>query len=429
MAKEVKQWITIKGRHIPLFEGETKADAIKRLKAGNKVKGPEPKKATVQKKEVKKEQPKTEKPKSPEEQKKAQSKERVSKALEYAKGKIDKQSYSWKETVLDAEYEHKLNPAETRQLEHLMKAYAIKKGKFTDHHDEWKKKWKEQGFDYDKAVAEKNPKKLYDSRAEHPDTLSATGHGTVKYDAKRMLPKLNPEDSYEKDSKYVEAGERLHDAFKKEQAVTDEWMKAHEALEKERDKYVDEDMLEIMSRREARFLVMDSEHPEIMELKQKSDKLFEKKQALEREMSEAQDYLDWQDKVNSRKQKAAYNPPEFKEAYGEYPGFKRDESTIPYYDERVKDGRAKVVEMSPEEYIKECAYYIFHNSTLEKTLRGRVDADLEDTLKYAQMMRQGVKFNTPYLNYTDEGQEGLHRAVAAYINGIKKMPVIIVGSR
>lgn len=31
---DVKQWITIKGRHIPIFEGESKADAIKRLKEG-----------------------------------------------------------------------------------------------------------------------------------------------------------------------------------------------------------------------------------------------------------------------------------------------------------------------------------------------------------------------------------------------------------
>lgn len=31
MAKEVKQWITVKGRHIPIFEGETIKDAVKRM--------------------------------------------------------------------------------------------------------------------------------------------------------------------------------------------------------------------------------------------------------------------------------------------------------------------------------------------------------------------------------------------------------------
>ena len=48
---DVKQWITIKGRHIPIFEGETKEDAIKRIKENTK-KGPAIKKATVKKKPV-----------------------------------------------------------------------------------------------------------------------------------------------------------------------------------------------------------------------------------------------------------------------------------------------------------------------------------------------------------------------------------------
>ena len=35
MAKEVKQWITVNGQHVPLFEGETKFDAIKRVMFNN----------------------------------------------------------------------------------------------------------------------------------------------------------------------------------------------------------------------------------------------------------------------------------------------------------------------------------------------------------------------------------------------------------
>ena len=34
MAKEVKQWITVNGQHVPLFEGESKFDAVKRLMGG-----------------------------------------------------------------------------------------------------------------------------------------------------------------------------------------------------------------------------------------------------------------------------------------------------------------------------------------------------------------------------------------------------------
>jgi len=36
MAKEIKQWITVNHIHIPIFEGESKADAVKRLKEGVK---------------------------------------------------------------------------------------------------------------------------------------------------------------------------------------------------------------------------------------------------------------------------------------------------------------------------------------------------------------------------------------------------------
>ena len=40
MAKEVKQWITVKGRHIPIFEGETAKDAIKRMADKGKTNSP-----------------------------------------------------------------------------------------------------------------------------------------------------------------------------------------------------------------------------------------------------------------------------------------------------------------------------------------------------------------------------------------------------
>ena len=31
MADEVKQWITVNGQHVPLYAGESKFDAVKRL--------------------------------------------------------------------------------------------------------------------------------------------------------------------------------------------------------------------------------------------------------------------------------------------------------------------------------------------------------------------------------------------------------------
>ena len=106
-----------------------------------------------------------------------------------------------------------------------------------------------------------------------------------------------------------------------------------------------------------------------------------------------------------------------------YKGFKVKESTTPYVDDALKSGKAFVVEMSPKRYLQECAYNIFDNATLESTLRG---TDAKSVKKYMGMMKKGVKFDTPYLNYKDQQQEGRHRAIAAYMLGYKKIPVIIM---
>lgn len=31
MAREVKQWITVNGHHVPIYEGETKEEVIKKV--------------------------------------------------------------------------------------------------------------------------------------------------------------------------------------------------------------------------------------------------------------------------------------------------------------------------------------------------------------------------------------------------------------
>ena len=43
------------------------------------------------------------------------------------------------------------------------------------------------------------------------------------------------------------------------------------------------------------------------------------------------------------------------------------------------------------------------------------------------MMADGTKFNMGYIDYNREQQEGRHRAIAARLLGIKKIPVYIRG--
>ena len=106
-----------------------------------------------------------------------------------------------------------------------------------------------------------------------------------------------------------------------------------------------------------------------------------------------------------------------------YKGFKINESTTPYVDTALKEGKAFVVEMSPMRYLQEIAYNIFDRATLESSLRGTSASSVQ---KYMNMMKKGVKFDTPYLNYRDQQQEGRHRAIAAYLLGYKRIPVIVM---
>lgn len=405
---EVKQWITIKGRHIPIMEGETKEDAIKRLKENTK-KGPEPKKTTVKKVENKQEKKpevnKEEKPKEVDKNSVEYRTQRVKDALKYAKEKIDKQSYSWKETVMDAQYEYDIPRYDVPHLERAMKLYAMKKGKFQDHYEEWDKEFRKQGVNVDTLL---NKDKKLEKVHEASDLLK----GYKGYSADKKLQETE---------KYIKDNKEQYEANKTA------WLNRQKELDAARDKYIDKDMLEILSRDEARFLVNDKEHPEIMAIKEKADKMFADMKEYEKVRDQYYDDIELLDKKQSRIERNEYGLPDFKKAVGEYVGFKTNDTGTSYYNDQLEKGNAKVVEMTPEEYIKECAYYVFENSTLEKTLRGRVGD--EDTEKYAKMMREGTKFYTPYLNYKDYAQEGLHRAVAAYMNGIKKIPVVIVGNR
>lgn len=106
---------------------------------------------------------------------------------------------------------------------------------------------------------------------------------------------------------------------------------------------------------------------------------------------------------------------------------------IPYYDDfltpkgadymlRAKGLRAKVVSMSPQEYIQRVADQVFH-SNYERQL---FSVERKNIAKYANQMKLGSKAPMPYLNLADTGQEGRHRAFAAMLAGAKEIPVLVV---
>lgn len=106
----------------------------------------------------------------------------------------------------------------------------------------------------------------------------------------------------------------------------------------------------------------------------------------------------------------------------DYKGFDMTDMGVSYYNDLMERGRGYIAEMSPREYLLRCAFQIF-DGTIESCLNGVIESNAQ---KYANKMKSGEKFHMPYLNFRDRQQEGRHRAVAAYLNGIKLIPVFII---
>ena len=115
-----------------------------------------------------------------------------------------------------------------------------------------------------------------------------------------------------------------------------------------------------------------------------------------------------------------------------YKGFTLDDTgTWIYNDFLTKEGlKAKeeddgviayIAEMTPTEYLRQSAK--LHSTTVSSEATFMDNAKCE---KYAKMMKTGTKFHLPVLDYAYNQQEGRHRAKAALMVGIDKIPVLIV---
>ena len=93
----------------------------------------------------------------------------------------------------------------------------------------------------------------------------------------------------------------------------------------------------------------------------------------------------------------------------------------PAYFLRDKGMEAKVVRMSPNQYLVKSAE--IRGVSLQHELRIVNKADVE---KYSIMMSHGIVFDLPVLDYVGRDQEGRHRVLAAKKLGIKSIPVFVV---
>lgn len=85
-------------------------------------------------------------------------------------------------------------------------------------------------------------------------------------------------------------------------------------------------------------------------------------------------------------------------------------------------GESKVVEMSPVEYLRRMAFQ-FGAGNMESLLRTASPRIVE---KIARQMRRGISFNAPNLDYRLNKAGGNVQALAALLNGYKRIPVLII---
>jgi hypothetical protein len=115
-------------------------------------------------------------------------------------------------------------------------------------------------------------------------------------------------------------------------------------------------------------------------------------------------------------------------------GYFGDKTNIPIYDaillgdtdlpSKYRDWSGKIVMMTKDEYFNECAK--IQKTTYSDQFKYIIPENVE---KIENNMRNGVKYNIPYLNYNDNEQEGRHRVIAATNLGQKKIPVLILNKK
>jgi hypothetical protein len=113
-------------------------------------------------------------------------------------------------------------------------------------------------------------------------------------------------------------------------------------------------------------------------------------------------------------------------------GYFKDRAGIPDYDAvlfgkrdglpmKYSDWVGEIRLMSKEDYFRECAS--LQGTSYSDQFRYIVPNKVE---KIEANMSRGVRYDMPYLNYVERGQEGRHRVLAASNLGMGKIPVLIL---
>lgn len=95
----------------------------------------------------------------------------------------------------------------------------------------------------------------------------------------------------------------------------------------------------------------------------------------------------------------------------------------PSYFEREKGKTFEIVQMSPKEYVRKVAHEF--GRTAQQILKSR---DMDLAKEYTEKMKKGELFPMLTIDTSTDSfnQEGIHRAMAAHMAGLPKVPVMVV---
>ena len=238
-----------------------------------------------------------------------------------------------------------------------------------------------------------------------------------------------PKESYQDTPEFKEKVQTVRDAHAKRDAIFDRLKDMEDELKREsspkpKNEWTEEDEVDAMlgnppAHYTERGAALKKEYDEV------KPELYKAAREADAVIAEAGDWMEIERLKARSKQLAEWEQPELKKATkDQYEGFTLETTGTSFGDEQLGKRNTFIAEMSPKEYLERCAYEIFDRGTMESTVNGIIG---KNAGKYAEEMKDGAKFHLPYLNYNDGGQEGRHRAAAAYELGIDKIPVLIIG--
>ncbi len=243
---------------------------------------------------------------------------------------------------------------------------------------------------------------------------------------KSLMDKYTDKDSYIHDPEFKSLEAKASKAGKDKEELTKKWLDMGKELEKET--VIDKETLDMFDGDRTLAKMFAKKTPKGEKLEKERDEVYKQMKKAEEDWEHYSGKRNKRIKDESEKQKEAYvksTSTVSDKVKDDYKGFKTADTGVPYTNELLAKGKAFVVEMSPKQYLQECAYKIFDSTYEQQILVGQADNE-GVTQKLVGLMQNGTKMYTPYLNYRDKQQEGRHRAIAAMEMGIDRIPVVIV---